>query len=155
MIPASLPEARDAVEREALIEAGRKLFARPCSFFYAAQKIDQLPPPRGPEIALCGRSNVGKSSLVNVLLLLDARIETKASDRAAMELLAEAAVAFQIVLTKADDAKPYWLAKRTEEAQRLARAHTAGHPMVLVTSAETGLGIPELRAEIATLAAPE
>ena len=61
-------EARDEAERAALIEAGRLLFARPCTFFYAAQRIDQLPPvTEVPEVALCGRSNVGKSSLMNAL----------------------------------------------------------------------------------------
>jgi GTP-binding protein len=218
MLEAGTPE-----QREALLEAGRLLFARPCRFFHAAQRIDDLPPVRGPEIAVCGRSNVGKSSLINaltgqkalarvsqtpgrtrqlnffdlgdgrltlvdvpgygyaqaskslkadwqglmfdflrgrptlrrVLLLIDARIETKESDLAAMKLLNDAAVAFQIVLTKADGAKPFWLAKRREEAAQLARRHTAGHPLVIVTSAETGEGIPELRAEIAALALPE
>jgi GTP-binding protein len=215
-----LGEARTEEERAALIEAGRLLFARPCAFFFAAQRLDQLPEPRGPEVAFCGRSNVGKSSLINalagqkalarvsntpgrtrqlnffdlgegrltlvdmpgygyaqapkgvkadwqglmfdflrgrptlrrVILLLDARIETKPADRMAMELLNDAAVAFQIVLTKADDAKPDRLARRREEAEALARAHTAGHPLVIATSAETGQGIPELRAELAALA---
>jgi GTP-binding protein len=49
------------------IEAGRHLFAQNCHFFYAAQSITQLPDPLGPEIAFAGRSNVGKSSLVNAL----------------------------------------------------------------------------------------
>jgi len=49
------------------LESGRLLFAQPCGFFYAAQRIDQLPAPLGPEIAFAGRSNVGKSSLVNAL----------------------------------------------------------------------------------------
>ena len=49
------------------VEAGRKLFAKPCDFFYAAAKIDGLPPETRPEIAFIGRSNVGKSSLVNAL----------------------------------------------------------------------------------------
>ncbi len=51
----------------AQIEAGRLLFAGDCSFFHAAQRLDQLPPPGLPEIAFAGRSNVGKSSLLNAL----------------------------------------------------------------------------------------
>jgi GTP-binding protein len=214
-----LIEAKDDATRAALVEAGRLLFARPCTFFYASQKIDQLPPVGLPEIALCGRSNVGKSSLVNALtgqnalarvsntpgrtrqlnffnlgerltvvdmpgygyaqasksvkadwqglmfdflrgrptlrrvfLLLDARIETKPADHAAMGLLDEAAVGFQLVLTKADDAKPWWLAKRQQEAEALTGKHVAAHPLVLTTSSETGAGIADLRAEIAALA---
>jgi GTP-binding protein len=218
---ASLLEAKDEAARAALIEAGRLLFARPCRFFFAAQRIDQLPPVTDvPEVALCGRSNVGKSSLLNalagqnalarvshtpgrtrqlnffdlgggrltlvdmpgygfaqaskqvkadwqglmfdflrgrpslrrVLLLMDARIETKPADRAAMDLLGEAAVAFQLILTKADAVKPAALAARLAEVQAIAAKRTAAHPLVLVTSSETGQGIPELRAELAALA---
>jgi GTP-binding protein len=54
-------------EEEAAIEAGRILFAAECRFFYAAQRLDQLPPPAGAEVAFAGRSNVGKSSLLNAL----------------------------------------------------------------------------------------
>ncbi|RKK05272.1 YihA family ribosome biogenesis GTP-binding protein [Pseudoroseomonas wenyumeiae] len=214
-------DARDEDERAAALEEGRLLFCRPCNFFYAAQSIDQLPEVGLPEVAFCGRSNVGKSSITNaltgqnslarvshtpgrtkqlnffnlgdrlvlvdmpgygyaqaaksvkedwqglmfnflrgrptlrrVVLLLDSRIETKASDHAAMKLLTEAAVTFQIVLTKADDVKPGPLAKRQEEAQALVKKYTAAHPLVITTSSETGLGIPELRAELAALAAP-
>ena len=50
-----------------LIEAGRLLFAAECRFVYAAQRLDQLPPAMGPEVAFAGRSNVGKSSLLNAL----------------------------------------------------------------------------------------
>jgi GTP-binding protein len=216
-----LLDARDAEEREALIEQGRLLFCQPCNFFFAAQRLDQLPPPNHPEVAFCGRSNVGKSSLINavtghhglarvsntpgrtkqlnffdlggrltlvdmpgygyaqasksvkedwqglmfdflrgrptlrrVILLLDARIETKAGDRAAMKLLTEAAVIFQIVLTKADDTKPAWLRQRQAEAAELVKQHTSAHPLVITTSSETGLGLPELRAEMAALAIP-
>ena len=50
-----------------LTEAGRKLFAGPADFIWAAAKADGLPPMKGIEIAFAGRSNVGKSSLVNAL----------------------------------------------------------------------------------------
>ena len=52
---------------QARIEAGRLLFAAECRFVYAAQRLDQLPPAAGPEVAFAGRSNVGKSSLLNAL----------------------------------------------------------------------------------------
>jgi GTP-binding protein len=202
-----------------LIEAGRRLFAAECRFVHAAQRLDQLPPVGVPEVAFAGRSNVGKSSLLNaltgrralarvsaepgrtrqlnffdlgrrlvlvdmpgygyaragravkrdwqglmfdylrgrptlrrVMLLLDARIEVKDADRAVMELLDQAAVTFQLVLTKADDVKPAALARKRDDALALARMHPAAHPEVVATSAETGQGIAELRAEIAGLA---
>jgi GTP-binding protein len=43
------------------------LFAGPCDFIWGASKIDGLPPATLPEIAIAGRSNVGKSSLINAL----------------------------------------------------------------------------------------
>ena len=202
-----------------MMEAGRLLFAAECRFIHAAQRLDDLPPPAGPEIAFAGRSNVGKSSLLNaltgrrslarvsgepgrtrqlnffdlgerltlvdmpgygyahaaktvkrdwqglmfdylrgrptlrrVLLLLDARIEVKDVDSAVMELLDRAAVTFQLVLTKADAVKPEAMAQKLAEARSLARQHPAAYPDVLVTSSETGAGIPELRATIAELA---
>jgi len=203
------------------LEAGRLLFAGECNFFYAAQRLDQVPPTGLPEIAFAGRSNVGKSSLLNaltarralarvssepgrtkqlnffdlagrialvdmpgygyaraakgvkedwqglmfeylrgrptlrrIMLLLDVRIEVKPADAAVMELLDRAAVTYQLVLTKADELKPAALARKQDETVRLARAHPAAHPTVHTTSSETGLGIPELRAEMAGLLAP-
>ncbi|MFN4069465.1 MAG: GTPase, partial [Brevundimonas aurantiaca] len=50
------------------IEAARILFARPATFVMGAAKIEQLPDPDLPEIAFAGRSNVGKSSLINGLV---------------------------------------------------------------------------------------
>src|SRR5438477_7942825 len=50
-----------------LIEAGRLLFARDCRFIAGAAEADACPPETLPEIAFLGRSNVGKSSLVNAL----------------------------------------------------------------------------------------
>jgi GTP-binding protein len=200
-------------------DAGRRLFALECRFVHAAQRLDQLPPPAGPEVAVAGRSNVGKSSLLNVLtgrrtlmrtsrapgrtrqlnffdlggrlmlvdmpgygyarapkqlkadwqglifdylrgrpnlrrvlLLLDARIELKAADVAVMELLDKAAVAYQLVLTKADDTDPAGLARKQEETRRVARRHAAAHPEVLTTSSATGEGIEAVRAALAGLA---
>jgi len=50
-----------------LIEAGRLLFARDCRFVAGAADTASLPPESLPEIAFLGRSNVGKSSLINAL----------------------------------------------------------------------------------------
>ena len=52
---------------EPFLEPGRKLFAGEAGFFWAASRIDILPPMTSIEIAFAGRSNVGKSSLVNAL----------------------------------------------------------------------------------------
>jgi len=195
------------------------LFAAECRFVLGVQGLAQLPAPGLPEVAFAGRSNVGKSSLINaltgrhglarasgqpgrtrqlnffalgerlmlvdmpgygyaqaakavkedwqglmfdylrgrpnlrrVLLLLDARIEVKASDLAVMGLLDQAAVTFQLVLTKADGPKPAACAAKLDEARELARSHPAAHPEVLVTSSESGQGIALLRAELAGLA---
>ena len=49
------------------IEAGRRLFAGEWTFLSAASSLSSLPPAAGPEIAFAGRSNVGKSSLINAL----------------------------------------------------------------------------------------
>ena len=48
-------------------ERGRLLFAASCSFIAGATNDDAIPPDTLPEIAFVGRSNVGKSSLVNAL----------------------------------------------------------------------------------------
>lgn len=48
-------------------EAGRKLFAGAWEFVHAAASLASLPPMQGVEIAFAGRSNVGKSSLINAL----------------------------------------------------------------------------------------
>ncbi len=52
---------------EDLLERGRLLFARPCRFVLGAAKLEQVPESDLPEVAFAGRSNVGKSSLVNAL----------------------------------------------------------------------------------------
>ncbi len=201
------------------LESGRRLFAGTSEFFYAAQALEHLPAPRGIEVAFAGRSNVGKSSLLNaltgrkalarvshqpgrtrqlnffqmaaaplvlvdmpgygyaeapqsikrdwqglmldylrgrpnlrrVLLLLDARIELKTADETVMELLDLAAVAYQLVLTKADAVKPAALAAKQAEIRAFSRAHPAALPEIITTSSNTGLGMDELRATIASL----
>ncbi|MGN6364652.1 ribosome biogenesis GTP-binding protein YihA/YsxC [Asticcacaulis taihuensis] len=50
------------------LEAARVLFARPVSFVMGAVSVAQLPPDELPEVAFAGRSNVGKSSLINALV---------------------------------------------------------------------------------------
>ncbi|MBY0383340.1 MAG: ribosome biogenesis GTP-binding protein YihA/YsxC [Xanthobacteraceae bacterium] len=50
-----------------LIETGRKLFAGDWQFMWASPSIETLPPMQGLEVAFAGRSNVGKSSLINAL----------------------------------------------------------------------------------------
>jgi len=48
-------------------ETARKLFAGACDFFWGATSAENLPPVSLPEVAFVGRSNVGKSSLINAL----------------------------------------------------------------------------------------
>jgi GTP-binding protein len=48
-------------------DAARKLFAGPCDFIWGASDVGNLPPASLPEIAFVGRSNAGKSSLINAL----------------------------------------------------------------------------------------
>jgi len=49
------------------LDAGRLLFARDCTFLGGARRLEDLPSPGLPEVAFAGRSNVGKSSLLNAL----------------------------------------------------------------------------------------
>lgn len=96
----------------------------------------------------------GRPTLRRVVLLLDSRIEIKANDLDAMKLLDRAAVSFQLVLTKSDAPKPSALAAKLREVEALARKHPAAHPDVILSSSETGIGIPDLRATLAGLALP-
>lgn len=201
-------------------EAGRVLFAGSCRFVAAADKPPRIPSFDAPEIAFAGRSNVGKSSLLNalvgrtglarvsrtpgrtreliffdlagrlmlvdmpgygyakapkvlacewhelmlsylqgrsnlrrVILLLDARRSPSNTDCAFMALLNRLAVAFQIVLTKADAVSSDELAVRAGVATRLARDLAAAHPVLITTSSRSGTNIDRLRAELALLTA--
>jgi GTP-binding protein len=68
------------------VEIGRKLFAGECGFEWAAASAAQLPPPGAPEIAFAGRSNVGKSSLLNALTTRKALARTSHTPGRTQEL---------------------------------------------------------------------
>ena len=189
------------------------------AFLASSSSPADMPPPGPPEIAFAGRSNVGKSSLLNaltgrkslarvsntpgrtqqinffdlgrrlmlvdlpgygyasapkanvrvwtrliedylrgrrqlkrVVLLIDARHGLKPHDRDVMDVLDQAAVNYQLVLTKADKLKPTEADAVSRATQAAIAKRPAAHPEVILTSAQTGLGIEWLRAEIAALA---
>src|SRR5215467_5171186 len=70
-----------------LIEAGRRLFAGDWRFVFAAPSIDALPPMSGLEVAFAGRSNVGKSSLINALTGRNALARTSHTPGRTQELI--------------------------------------------------------------------
>jgi GTP-binding protein len=200
------------------LETGRLLFAAECRFTAGAMTLEALPPPHLPEIAFIGRSNVGKSSLVNALtgrktlarvsitpgrtqqinffdlggrlvlvdlpgygfaqaskkkardwtkltrlylkgratlrralVLIDSRHGLKPIDRDTLSFLDEAAVSYQLILTKADKPQPAELATVIAATAKELAKHVAAHPDIVATSAVTGAAIPELRAELAAL----
>jgi GTP-binding protein len=69
------------------IEAGRRMFAGAWRFVAAAGSIERLPPMRGVEIAFAGRSNVGKSSLINALTGRNALARTSHTPGRTQELI--------------------------------------------------------------------
>jgi GTP-binding protein len=202
------------------IVEGRRLFQGDWQFVAAAGSIESLPKMHATEIAFAGRSNVGKSSLINALtarkalartsrtpgrtqelifftadtgftlvdmpgygyaaasktkvaawtdmihaylvgrrtlarvyVLVVARHGLKATDEPTLDALGEAAVSHQIVLTKADAVKKSDLETSVSEVEAAIAKRPAAFPGVLVTSAEEGSGIPELRAAVARLLA--
>jgi GTP-binding protein len=69
------------------VEAGRKLFAAEWQFVAAAGTLERLPPMEGIEIAFAGRSNVGKSSLINALTSRKALARTSHTPGRTQELI--------------------------------------------------------------------
>jgi GTP-binding protein len=200
-------------------ESARKLFAGPCEFVAGATSLDALPENDLPEVAFVGRSNAGKSSLINalvgrsnlarvshtpgrtrqinlfrirdalmladlpgygfarvskaearswndliqsylhvrknlrrVILLLDSRRGVMASDEDVMQILDNAAVSFAAVLTKADALTQAEIKGVADAVADPLRLHPPALPDLIVTSARTGSGIPELRTSLAELA---
>ena len=76
-----------AVPDAKLIEQGRKLFAGDWQFFWASPSIETLPPMAGMEVAFAGRSNVGKSSLINALTGRNALARTSHTPGRTQELI--------------------------------------------------------------------
>lgn len=70
-----------------LIEQARKLFAGEFKFIWASPTIETLPPMEGAEIAFAGRSNVGKSSLINALTGRNALARTSSTPGRTQELI--------------------------------------------------------------------
>jgi GTP-binding protein len=68
-------------------ETGRKLFAAEWRFMSAASSLESLPPISGVEIAFAGRSNVGKSSLINALTNRNALARTSHTPGRTQELI--------------------------------------------------------------------
>lgn len=70
-----------------LIEQGRLLFAGDWQFIWASPSIETLPPMAGMEVAFAGRSNVGKSSLINALTGRNALARTSHTPGRTQELI--------------------------------------------------------------------
>ncbi|MFM9978776.1 MAG: ribosome biogenesis GTP-binding protein YihA/YsxC [Sphingomonadaceae bacterium] len=68
------------------LEAARKLFSGPVTFLKSAPKLEFLPDPDYPEVAFAGRSNVGKSSLLNALTNRNALARTSNTPGRTQEL---------------------------------------------------------------------
>jgi GTP-binding protein len=93
----------------------------------------------------------GRANLARVYVLVDGRHGLKSADADVLDLLDEAAVSYEIVLTKADEVKTAALAATAADVAAAVRKRPAAFPDVLVTSARTGAGIADLRAAVARL----
>jgi GTP-binding protein len=94
----------------------------------------------------------GRPTLLRVLVLIDARHGVKPNDDETMSALDKLAVPYQLILTKADTMKPAALAEIVAGVNASIARHVGAFPRLHVTSAETGIGVADLRAELAGLA---
>jgi GTP-binding protein len=92
----------------------------------------------------------GRANLARVYVLVDARHGLKAPDAEVLATLDEAAVSYQIVLTKADQVKAA-LAPTIDAVGAAVARRPAAFPEIVSTSAREATGIAELRAAIARL----
>jgi GTP-binding protein len=83
--------------------------------------------------------------------LIDSRRGLLKNDVEVMTLLDRAAVSYQLVLTKTDKLKPSELSEILARVDAESRKHGAAHPELIATSAQSGHGIGQLRAELAAL----
>lgn len=90
----------------------------------------------------------GRPTLRRACLLVDSRHGLKKKDIEVMTMMDKAAVVYQIVLTKIDKIKPAELAKVKAAVSAELSKHTAAYPEIFATSSETGMGLPELRANL-------
>ena len=91
---------------------------------------------------------------MRVNLLIDSRHGIKQSDEDFMTMLDQAAVVYQVVLTKTDKLKSGQLEKLQKDTAAKLTPHVAAYPTQFATSSEKGDGLAELRAELAMLATP-
>ena len=96
---------------------------------------------------------VSRATLRRACLLIDARRGITDTDRPTMALCDEAALSYQLVLTKTDAVKPAELAATAAAVLAEAKRRRAAHPEIHLTSAEKRTGIAVLRATLAGFAA--
>lgn len=94
----------------------------------------------------------GRPNLRRALLLVDSRHGLKPSDLEMMDMFDEAAVVYQIVLTKVDKLSSGKAETVQASVAKAIHRRPAAHPTVLLTSSEKKLGIAELRSDVAALA---
>lgn len=94
----------------------------------------------------------GRPNLRRALLLVDARHGLKPSDLEMMDLFDEAAVVYQIILTKIDKLTTGKAEAIAGSVQKAIQRRPAAHPTIVMTSSEKKHGIAELRADIGALA---